>query len=176
MTLLGVERAPREPRGLAWVRSRGWDVIRRLWQRLVVVCVVGLSVGCSTITDSVVAVRDAQMTVPLAGAGNASIYLTVSASTNDGVVGASSPSCAAISLHESTTDDSGRVGMRSVVEFSVSPGQDLVLDAGGQHLMCEEADASLSVGDVVLLQLRFTSGTQIDVDMTVVSLLDVVRG
>lgn len=88
----------------------------------------------------------------------------------DRLVGASSPSAAAVSLHR--TDPSGAMVDTDAVD--VPAGGEVPFLPGGDHLMLEGLVAPLLPGERVLLDLEFADAGVVRVEAPVVALVDVL--
>lgn len=87
------------------------------------------------------------------------------------LTGARSPAAESAGLHESLEQD-GQMLMRPIAAAAIAPGGELVLEAGGLHLMLEGLRAPLAAGDEVELTLLFEGG----LEKTVVLPVRDVRG
>lgn len=59
------------------------------------------------------------------------------------------------SLHRSTTDEQGMAGMDHLQELEISAGGTVELAPGGLHIMLNDPDTTLEVGDEIELTLTF---------------------
>lgn len=87
---------------------------------------------------------------------NAAFYMQLEGSdTDDVLVGAESPACTAVELHETRMSD----GMMSMQELAggipVPAGQTVSLEPGGMHVMCLGLTSPLVEGELAEVQLRF---------------------
>jgi copper(I)-binding protein len=73
------------------------------------------------------------------------------------LVAASSPVFERIELHTHIEQD-GMMRMVEVESIELEPGATLLMQPGGLHLMLFEPLHSLALGEMVPIQLRFTSG------------------
>lgn len=71
------------------------------------------------------------------------------------LVGVSSPRAQAITLHE-TRIDAGMARMVPVESITIAPGEQLLMEPGGLHLMIELGDSALVAGETLPLTLHFT--------------------
>ena len=99
-------------------------------------------------------------------ATNTAIYLTVTASLADRLVGASTPVAAEAMLHENRTVD-GVMQMRMVPSIDVPAGGKIVLAPGGLHLMLTGVKAPLKVGSHFPVTLRFEKAGDVTAEVTV---------
>ncbi len=107
--------------------------------------------GELTLTDAWI-----RPTPPIANVG--AFYLTI---TNEGsedarVVAASSPRCAEIEIHQTTIVD-GVASMSAAApgELELAPGDDLVFEPTGLHVMCLGLDEPIEEGQSVPLTVDF---------------------
>lgn len=73
------------------------------------------------------------------------------------IVGVSSPAFAETSLHETRIVD-GVSRMRAVAELQVDPGQSVVLEPGGLHLMLMRPHAPLQAGSRIVIEFALKDG------------------
>lgn len=88
----------------------------------------------------------------------------------DRLVGASSPSAAAVRLHR--TEASG--AMVATESVAVPPGGEVAFLPGGDHLMFEGLSEPLTPGRTVAIDLEFAEAGTLRVDAPVVALVDVL--
>jgi hypothetical protein len=110
---------------------------------------------------------------PTAGAVTGA-YLTVCNRTAAPVrlVGAGAEIAAAIEIHETSKDASGVVSMRRVGDLTIEPGEPLVLEPGGKHLMLLGLKTPISPGEVVSVDLRFQPETSLSAALAVRPTID----
>lgn len=105
-------------------------------------------------------------TIP--GRSNSVVYLEIH--NNSGAViqltGVSSDIAGSAKLHESVLVD-GMMKMQSVPLLSVSPGETAFLKPGGLHVMLMGLKKSLAVGDSHRLELHFSKGQSLVVEVAV---------
>lgn len=98
-------------------------------------------------------------------------YLVLEGGDNpDRLVGASSPSAAAVSLHR--TDPSG--AMVDAAAIDVPAGGEVPFLPGGDHLMLEGLVTPLLPGASVVLDLEFADAGVVQVEAPVIALVDVL--
>ena len=84
------------------------------------------------------------------------------------LIGASTPACAEVQLHETASDGSGGMSMQEKEGgFPLPAGATLELAPGGDHLMLIDLVAPLLPGDEVALTLTFEDGTVLEASATV---------
>ena len=135
----------------------------RRW--LMVAGAVLLAACTSELSATELTIDDPRIGAP-AGA-NAAMYFTVQSSAEDRLTGARTEVASRAELHETVHGDDGTMGMRPVEAFPVGPGQDLVLEPGGAHVMLIDVD-ELAVGETVAVTLVFEEAGEIEVEATVV--------
>ena len=74
------------------------------------------------------------------------------------LVGASSPACGSLMLHESS-NTGGMAQMKAVDAVPVPAGGSVSFAPGGYHLMCLQLSAKVKPGQAVPVTLRFRDGT-----------------
>lgn len=133
-----------------------------------VVAALGLSLGlapsCATgpgatePVDGVVSVVDPWIrpTPPITNVGAFYFTLANRSPDPDRLLGASSPRCAQTEIHRTDTVD-GVASMRPAdpEDLMVAPGEDLVFEPNGLHLMCLGLDRPVEADDQVPLTLEF---------------------
>ncbi len=82
------------------------------------------------------------------------------------LVGAASPACQEVELHE-TVQEGAKMRMVRVERMEVPAGGTLELRPGGAHLMLIGLRAPLEEGSKVPITLRFASGTVLEVELSV---------
>jgi hypothetical protein len=83
--------------------------------------------------------------------------ITNHGSEDDALIGAMSPACGAVELHESYLNDEGAMAMRPVVggTMRVPAGGVAVLEQGGLHVMCINKLEEFTEGAELQLTLQF---------------------
>jgi periplasmic copper chaperone A len=82
------------------------------------------------------------------------------------LVGAASPDCGSLMLHQSI-DEGGQERMVAVKSVAVPAHGSIVFAPGGYHLMCMSPNAALKRGRSAPVTLRFADGTALTVDFPV---------
>jgi periplasmic copper chaperone A len=104
------------------------------------------------------------------GAHSAAGYLTIhnAGGETDRLVSVASPHAAVVELHETAVAD-GVARMRLLPEgIEIGPGQSVVLEPGGLHLMFRQPDDAFTAGRSVPLTLTFEEAGEIGVELPVV--------
>ncbi|MGZ8773844.1 MAG: copper chaperone PCu(A)C [Acidimicrobiia bacterium] len=97
------------------------------------------------------------------------LFMTITnrGSEDDALIGAMSPACGAVELHESYMNDEGAMAMRPVVggTIRVPAGGVAVLEQGGLHVMCIDKLEEFTEGAELQLTLQFEKAG--DIPLTV---------
>ncbi|WP_049723653.1 copper chaperone PCu(A)C [Gilvimarinus polysaccharolyticus] len=120
-----------------------------------------------------VSVTDAVLQLPIPGTHNSAVFLRL---TNTGaapltLVGVSTSAAAKAQLHSHTKVD-GMMRMRPLESLSIAPGQTLVFESGGNHIMLLDVQRTLTSGDIVALTFEFADGATQEVQVAVTSRYD----
>lgn len=78
------------------------------------------------------------------------------------IIGVSADGYAMAHLHESTVKD-GVASMKPVHMIEVAPGQSVMLEHGGLHVMLMKPEAPAQEGDAVTFSLELADGTSVPV-------------
>ncbi len=92
--------------------------------------------------------------------------LTNGGDTAASLVGASSPGCGSVMLHQ-TVSSNGQETMVAVKSVEVPPHGSVSFAPGGYHLMCMKPAATLKPGTSVAMSLRFADGGTLSADFPV---------
>lgn len=134
--------------------------------RVLLVALLALAfAGCGGDTDGGLNVSDVRVAEPTGP--NAALYFTVTADTEDTLIGAETGVASVVHIHETVVGDDGTMGMQPVDSLDVLPGETLVLEPGGLHLMLIDAER-LGVGDEVEITLIWASAGEQTVSAEVV--------
>jgi len=119
-----------------------------------------------TATDAVTA-TDAWCRPSPNGAKAGGCYVTLTAATDDRLMGGSTPRAASLQVHEMKTEN----GMMKMAELTAGlplpAGQAVALAPGGNHLMLIGLTAPLIAGETVPLTFQFASAPPITVQAQV---------
>ena len=105
----------------------------------------GLAIALATTTvacneDNGIEIADAwgRPSPSVATAGAFFMKITNNGAEDDALIGATSPACGAVELHESYMNDQGAMAMQPVPggKIAVRAGDSAVLEQGGLHVMC----------------------------------------
>lgn len=109
--------------------------------------------------------------VPLAPKGvmahAAYMEVTNTGETIRSMIGVKAPDYAMAHIHQSMEKD-GVATMMSMHQLDIKPGQTVVLEPGGLHVMLMKPVAPLETGGSVALEVQFANGETIPVTATVV--------
>ncbi|MFN8622086.1 MAG: copper chaperone PCu(A)C [Chloroflexota bacterium] len=96
-------------------------------------------------------------------------YLTIhnSGTTDDALIGATSPIAGSVETHETKDDGTGQMAMSPVDSIPVPAGGSVELKPGGYHIMLIDLTQPLDPGVVVPLTLTFQSGAVVEVQAVV---------
>ena len=104
-------------------------------------------------------VRDVWVRPTPAVATEASFYLSVenTGTEADALLGGRSNRCLTVAVHKTTIDDAGVAVMEELDEgeLTIAPGETVVFEPIGKHLMCVGLDGAITSGDAVSLDLVF---------------------
>jgi hypothetical protein len=66
--------------------------------------------------------------------------------------------------HETVTDASGRKSMQPLRVLSIAPGERVILEPGGMHLMLMELKAPIAAGDSTTITVSFSNGSSVSAE------------
>jgi copper(I)-binding protein len=122
---------------------------------LSVLAVAALVAGSASAASAApVAVTDAWCRPAAAGAPSAACYLTLTARTDDSLVGVASPAAERVETHQMDMAG-GIMRMKKVATLPLPAGKAVALQPGGLHLMLIRPKAALAAGGSTELTLRF---------------------
>ena len=123
-----------------------------------------------TVVDGI-AVRDAWTRPTPATASAAAIYLEIENldAPADELLGGRAGNCVTVRAHRTTLDDNGVARMAEAAEgeLALLPGEPLVLEPNGLHLMCTGLSAPFEDGSTAELTLVFLHHDPITVPLAV---------
>lgn len=131
-----------------------------------------LVAACGGSGDGIV-VTDARIGMPTGP--NAALYFTVENHSDgaDLLEGAATTVAASVQIHETIDGDDGTMGMQPVdAPLEVLPGERLIFEPGGFHLMLVDVDR-LEVGDQVEITLTWQKAGERAIEAEVVEPQDV---
>ena len=127
---------------------------------------VGLVLSACGGSGQPIEVLDARIGQPTGP--NAGLYMTVRSSESDTLLGGSTDAATSVAVHETETSDDGTMTMVHVEGFALEPGEDLVLEPGGRHIMLVDVDR-LEVGETVTVNLTFEKAGEVTIEAPVVA-------
>lgn len=105
---------------------------------------------------------------PAAAGATTAAYFTLQSGAPDRLIAASSPVAERVELHAHVTGPDGLMGMRQVEGgIEVTPGQPVVLQPGGLHLMFFNVTEELSASQVARVVLTFEQAGAVEALLTV---------
>jgi periplasmic copper chaperone A len=139
-----------------------------------VACALLVSVGLTACSSGGAGTASGTLTVTGAwvrtpNGDSTAAYFTIAngTSTDDVLVGVSTPAAQSASLHRTTTDSSGMTGMQMTSEIHVPAGGTVSLAPGGFHVMMMGLAGGLKAGSTVQLILTFEHAGVLQVDAEV---------
>lgn len=134
-------------------------------QRFALLCLllVPLLAGCGgaehTSTEGL-QVSEPRLVLPPPGADNAAGYMQLHNRGDVPIVleALSSPRYGRVELHEMTHGNDGMMRMRQLEGLRIAPGETVVLQPHGRHLMLMEPEARPQAGDMVPLRIGYRLG------------------
>lgn len=108
---------------------------------------------------------------PLAG-GTGAVYFLLHNHGNAPatLIGGASPASAAVELH-TTINDNGVMRMRQITDgIEVNPGDEVVFEPGGMHVMLVDLVAPLDEGDTIELTLKFDGADDLVIEVPVTNI------
>jgi len=95
---------------------------------------------------------------PAARGGNTAMYMLIRnrSAEPDVLVGAAATLAEAVEVHATKIDSTGTMQMSPVPVLPLEPGQDIIFEPGGLHVMLIGLRQDLVVGDQVQVTLQFT--------------------
>ena len=124
---------------------------------LVVLATLVLAAACSSNNERV-SVSDPWGRTSPAAASNGAFYMQLDGGdTDDVLIGADSPACQTVELHETQMSDGVMSMQRLSSGIPVPAGETVSLEPGGLHVMCLGLTAALVEGESATIQLQFES-------------------
>ena len=125
--------------------------------------------GCGSGSAGGVTADSAWARMSPMSAENGAIYMDITASEDDALVGADVGMDTAMmtQIHETTMNADGTMGMSEVESIVLPAGSMVSLAPGGYHIMLMGLKQPLALGDTVAVTLTFESGDQLVVDAEV---------
>lgn len=94
---------------------------------------------------------------PAAAGGTSAAYFVYknSLSVPDTIVSVGSPQAGMTELHESYETEGGLMGMREHKNVVIGPGESIMFQQGGLHIMLMQLNENLTTGDSILVKIEF---------------------
>jgi copper(I)-binding protein len=126
-------------------------------------------VGCQTAQPKGVLLQDAWARAVTPERAVTAFYFRLQNNTETEVkiIGATSPACGTLEIHQIVQQADGMVGMAPVEAFVVPANSTQVFSPGGYHLMCMMADTNLIAGTTTSLTVYFVDDTSKTVDVII---------
>lgn len=80
------------------------------------------------------------------------------------LTGLATPIAGMAAFHETSRDENGIVSMAPAGEIALAPGERVIFEPGGKHVMLMSLSGPVASGDHVELTLQFRDGSSIAVD------------
>ena len=111
----------------------------------------------------------ANVPMPHAGAKSAAGYMVIvnHGTAADRLIGVTAGFAAESSVHESKTDADGVATMAAVPALDIPPGDSVVLEPGGYHIMFMGLTATLNEGEMLPATLMFQNAGAVAVEFMV---------
>jgi len=144
-------------------------------RRLTLIAAGAVLAGCAQTANapSTLTVDRARVGATPAGA-DAAAYFDIRAGGDDRLTGAVTDAAARASLHEMRDADGGGI-MTQVDAVDLPAGIEVRFEPFGDHVMLEDLERDLRPGDNVTITLSFADHATIDVEATVVALVDLAE-
>jgi len=144
-------------------------VTSRLGLVVLTIALAGTTVSCRG--DTGIAIADAwgRPSPSVATAGAFFMTLTNNGAVDDALVGATSPACGTVELHESFMNDEGAMAMKPVTGgmIAVPAGASIELKQGGLHVMCINKLEDFAEGAELELTLQFENAGDITLNVEI---------
>lgn len=101
-------------------------------------------------------------------AERAALYVSLTNNGDDdaAVVGASASRCGSMEVHQTVVDDDV-MEMQRIDELALAPGETVVMEPGGFHLMCMMVSEPFVDGETIGVDLEFCDGSSQTVSVVV---------
>lgn len=145
--------------------------MKRITTRLVLTALVvaAATSSCGEATGIEISDAWARPSPSVATAGAFFVTINNNGAEDDALIGARSPACGTVELHESYMNDEGAMAMRPVdgSQIAVPVGGSAVLEPGGLHVMCIEKLEDFTEGAELELTLQFEKAGEITLDVEI---------
>lgn len=142
---------------------------------IAVILITGLSfVACNSgeKTEPVAESKEIQIEQrirPAAVGGTSAAYFSYKneLAEPDTIVGVRSDHAALTQVHETYKTEDGMMGMRERLNIPVQPGETIVFEQGGLHVMLMQLDHDLKVGDSLSVMLQLSKAGEVEINLQV---------
>lgn len=145
--------------------------MKRITTRLVLTALVVAAATSSCGEATGIEISDAwgRPSPSVAPAGAFFVTINNNGVEDDALIGARSPACGTVELHESYMNDEGAMAMQPVAgsQIAVPAGGSAVLEPGGLHVMCIEKLEDFSEGAELELTLQFEKAGELTLDVEI---------
>lgn len=126
----------------------------------------GKALSCETSETGAVAATGAWLREQKDATAMSAAYFTLcnGAMTPATLTGVSTPAAGRAEIHQSSRDENGVVSMAPAGEIILAPGERVLFEPGGKHVMLMALAAPIASGDHAALTLQFANGASIVVD------------
>lgn len=123
------------------------------------------------VTAAVIHADNATAFATAEGATNGAVFLTLHnpQTVVDKLIGAKTSVPATVELHENVVSSEGTMQMRKVDAIEIQPGQQVILNPEGHHIMLMGLTAPLVAGETFTVTLDFENAADIAVPVTIVT-------
>lgn len=132
-------------------------VTSRLGLVVLTIALAGTTVSCTEDTGLEISDAWGRPSPSVATAGAFFMTITNNGAEDDALLGATSPACGTVELHESFMNDAGAMAMQPVAggKIAVPAGGSAELKQGGLHVMCINKLVDFAEGAELELTLQF---------------------
>ena len=102
------------------------------------------------------------------GSSVAAVYAEIIARDADTLLGATTPVARSVDMHE-TSEEAGMMKMRPLEQVELQPGQPVLFEPGGMHMMLMDLQQALPAGAHFPLTLRFAKAGDMSVTVIVIA-------
>ena len=136
---------------------------------LLAALMLGLPAFAHQITLGDLEIVHPHIPAPFAGAKSAAGYMAIvnNGTETDRLIGASAGFADMTMLHESKTDASGVATMTHVPALEIAPGETVLLEKGGYHIMFMGLTQPLALGDMLPGTLTFEKAGTVEIEFMV---------
>ena len=109
-----------------------------------------------------ISVSDGRMNLPAVAGNPASVYFTITntSDANQMMRSANVEGAGSAAFHE-TAEWSGQIDMQELLQVDVPAGESVTFEPGGKHVMANDVDAALEAGGEIEVTLSFVRGDKV---------------